>query len=210
VDERDGLDSSVGVDAAGAVAHNGRSTAANTGPSDDHTGPPDDRSRPFQPGAPARFGHTVGFLLSQLGYAVTRQFRAELEDLSLEPRHFGLLRAIDATNGATQHALGDCLQIPASSVVALLDGLEEKGLVRRRLDPGDRRIRVVELTEQGRVVLARAGGIAAAIESAICLGFDTEQRERLIATLHKVGSNLGITLGVHPSTQEERPSANAN
>jgi len=148
------------------------------------------------------FGHAVGFLLSQLGYAVNRRFRAELEQLSLEPRHFGLMRTIEAAKHLSQQALGDSLHIPASSVVALLDQLEARDLVRRRLDPTDRRVRLVELTEAGRAVLGRALEVAIGIETRVCLGFDLAQREALIADLQKVAGNLGLPPGVHPASDE--------
>jgi DNA-binding MarR family transcriptional regulator len=145
-------------------------------------------------------GHAVGFLLSQLGYAVTRRFRADLEDLALEPRHFGLMRAVAAGEDLSQQALGETLHIPASSIVALLDQLEARGFVRRRLDPGDRRIRVVELTEEGQDELVRAVEISVAIEGALCRGFDADQRESLIANLQKVAVNVGLTLGLLPGS----------
>jgi DNA-binding MarR family transcriptional regulator len=144
------------------------------------------------------FGHAVGFLVSQLGYAVTRRFRADLEDLALEPRHFGVMRAVQAAKDLSQQALGDSLHIPASSIVALLDQLEAKGLVRRRLDPADRRVRLVELTEAGQATLTRAVEIGIGIEAALCRGFDPDQREALISVLEKVAGNIGLTLGVHP------------
>jgi DNA-binding MarR family transcriptional regulator len=155
------------------------------------------------------FGRAVGFLLSQLGYAVTRRFRAELESFGLEPRHFGLMRGIEAARGLSQQALGESLHIPASSVVALLDNLEQKGLVRRGLDPSDRRVRLVELTDEGRRVLSRAIQVAIGIESALCLGFSAEQRDGLISTLQKVAGNIGLTLGVHPGTEEPETEGTA-
>ena len=160
------------------------------------------------------FGHAVGFLVSQLGYAVTRRFRADLEDLSLEPRHFGLMRALATAKALSQQALGESLHIPASSIVALLDQLEAKGFVLRRLDPTDRRVRVVELTDAGQAVLERAVEIGIAIEAALCQGFEPDQRESLISNLQKVAGNIGLTLGVHPGyrgdegdgrTREKRP-----
>ena len=150
------------------------------------------------------FGHAVGFLVSQLGYAVTRRFRSELEGLSLEPRHFALMRGIEAAGNLSQQALGESLQIPASSVVALLDGLEENGLVRRCLDPTDRRVHFVELTEEGRVVLAAAVEIAISIESELCRGLSGEERELLISTLQAVARNIGLVVGVHPSGPDEQ------
>jgi DNA-binding MarR family transcriptional regulator len=153
------------------------------------------------------FGHAVGFLVSQLGYAVTRRFRADLESLSLEPRHFGLMRALGAARHLSQQALGESLHIPASSIVALLDQLEAKGFVRRQLDPADRRVRLVELTEAGQAVLARAVEIGIVIEAALCEGFDARERESLIDNLQKVASNIGLTLGVHPGFREDETDA---
>jgi DNA-binding MarR family transcriptional regulator len=153
------------------------------------------------------FGHAVGFLVSQLGYAVTRRFRADLDDLSLEPRHFGLMRALDAAKDLSQQALGETLHIPPSSIVALLDQLEARGYVCRRLDPADRRVRLVELTEAGHAVLERAVEIGVRIEAALCQGFDVDQRESLISNLQKVAGNIGLTLGVHPGFRGDEADA---
>jgi DNA-binding MarR family transcriptional regulator len=113
-------------------------------------------------------------------------------------RHFGLMRVVAVANDLSQQALGDRLHIPASSIVALLDQLEAKGLVRRRPDPADRRVRLVELTEPGRTVLARAFELGIGIEVTVCQGFDVDQREGLLGNLEKVARNIGLTLGVHP------------
>jgi DNA-binding MarR family transcriptional regulator len=165
------------------------------------------RSSPDGPGplggaALGPFGESVGFLLSQLGFGVTRQFRAALEGLAMEPRHFALLRAIDASAAPSQQALSESLHIPASSVVALLDSLEERGLLRRRQDPSDRRVRLVELTEAGHDALARATEVAIAIESALCAGLSADERLSLIRRLQEVAGNIGLTLGVHPAGQD--------
>ena len=46
-----------------------------------------------------RPGHSVGFLLSQLGYATSRNFRQTLAPLGLEPRQFAMLRFIGTDEG---------------------------------------------------------------------------------------------------------------
>jgi DNA-binding MarR family transcriptional regulator len=149
------------------------------------------------------FGHSVGFLLSQLGYAVTRRFRAGLEEFSLEPRHFGLLRAIDANARSSQQGLADALHIPASSIVTLLDGLESRGLVTRRPDSNDRRVRVVELTPQGRSVLARAVKVAIETEMELCGWMSPDERELMITRLQDIANHFGLTLGVHPASEDQ-------
>ena len=121
-----------------------------------------------------------------------------MEEVALETRHFALMRAIEAAENRSQQLLAERLQIPPSSMVALLDQLEQRGIVARHLDPSDRRVRVVELTEEGREVLAQAMHLAMATEQQICEGFDFDQRELLISMLQVVAANLGLAPGVHP------------
>ncbi|HMK96241.1 MAG TPA: MarR family transcriptional regulator [Acidimicrobiales bacterium] len=134
---------------------------------------------------------------------MTRRFKTELESLSLEPRHFGVMRAIHASSRPSQQALGDMLQIPASTVVAVVDQLEDKGFARRALDPSDRRVRLVELTEEGREVLERATEVAIRLESAVCSGLTGEEREVLISSLQSLAARMGLAPGVHPAAQEQ-------
>lgn len=174
------------------------------------TAGPGGRRRPSGPACPGRsgphpgslplgeFGHSVGFLVSQIGAATARRFKEALAELAVDPRHFALMRAIEAAENLTQQLLAELLQIPASSMVALLDYLEERGLVARHHDPADRRVRVVELTAEGRELLRRATRVGMATEAALCAGLSAEEREWLIARLRRVAENLGLTSGVHP------------
>jgi DNA-binding MarR family transcriptional regulator len=144
------------------------------------------------------FGQAVGFLLSQLGYVVARQFRTVMAEVELEPRQFALMRAIAAHQGQSQNHLVDLLRIPASSMVALIDHLEERGLVERRIHPADRRSRTVHVTDVGHALLARATSMAMALEQRICAGLSPEARQSLIERLQQVGRNLDVIEGVHP------------
>lgn len=140
----------------------------------------------------------MGFLLSQLGYVVARRFRSAMAGVELEPRHFALMRAIEASEGQPQNALAETLQIPASSMVSLVDHLEERGLVERRVHPADRRSRTLHVTAAGRARLVEATSRAMALEGLLCQGLSPADRLALIATLQEVGRNLEVVRGVHP------------
>lgn len=61
-----------------------------------------------------------------------------------------VLKAID-THGATSLAmLGRILNVTSANMTGLVDRLEKKGLVRRARKEGDRRVTMVELTEEGK------------------------------------------------------------
>jgi DNA-binding MarR family transcriptional regulator len=106
--------------------------------------------------------HTsVAFLLSQVGIFASQRFAKRLEPLDLHPPQFRVLNMVDATEGRSQQAIGEAIGAPASRMVAIVDELEQRGLVERRPHPSDRRIRALYLTDDGRELLARGRKIAA-------------------------------------------------
>ncbi|MBA3277387.1 MAG: MarR family transcriptional regulator, partial [Geodermatophilaceae bacterium] len=68
-------------------------------------------------------------------------FRAALAPYGIHPRKFAVLRALSSAAGQSQQQLSQALHIPASRLVALVDDLEERGLLERRRRPSDRRTR---------------------------------------------------------------------
>ena len=62
------------------------------------------------------------------------------------------LRVLDPDRPRPMRELADELFCDASNVTALADRLEAKGLVERRPDPGDRRVKALALTSEGRSV----------------------------------------------------------
>ncbi len=162
-------------------------SAAGSGPASLHDATPE---------STAAF-HSVGFTVSTIGYAVARDFRQILAPLELEPREFALLRAVAASEGQSQHAIGDRLQIPPSRMVAFVDALEARSLIERRHNPEDRRTRALHLTGAGRELIDRAFALAVGHEQRLCGDLSDAEREQLLALLRRVAAQLGLAPGVH-------------
>jgi DNA-binding MarR family transcriptional regulator len=145
---------------------------------------------------------SVGFTVSTIGYAVAARFRKVLAPLGIEPREFALLRAVTATEGQSQQAIGERLRIPSSRMVAFVDALEGRGLIERRHDPTDRRTRALYLTDEGHALLARAFAEALAHEQNLCGELNEQEREQLLELLSRVGARLGLAPGVHAAMGE--------
>jgi DNA-binding MarR family transcriptional regulator len=141
--------------------------------------------------------HSVGFTVSTIGYAVSRAFRAILAPLELEPREFALLRAVAASEGQSQQAIGERLQIPSSRMVAFVDALEARSLIERRHNPQDRRTRALHLTPDGRELMNRAFELAVGHEQRLCADLSDDEREQLLMLLQRVAAQLGLPPGVH-------------
>jgi MarR family transcriptional regulator, organic hydroperoxide resistance regulator len=90
-------------------------------------------------------------LLSSLVYPPP--FAAIARELDLRPAAFGTLRMLDRPRAMGE--IAEALQCDNSNVTGIVDSLEGKGLVRRRPSEGDRRVKLIELTAEGRRVHAR-------------------------------------------------------
>lgn len=147
----------------------------------------------------------VAFLLSQLGYYSSRRWKARLAPLGLDPRQVMVLRRLAGDEGRSQQALGEALQIPPSRMVALVDALEQRGLLRRRPSPSDRRVRTLHLTQAGRRLLSRVMEISVEHEQQLCRGLQPADREQLITLLNRVAAEQGLAEGVHPGAADPDP-----
>jgi DNA-binding MarR family transcriptional regulator len=144
----------------------------------------------------------VAFNLSSLGYAVSQGFMKTLAPFDLHPREFALLRAVGFQEGRSQQALGDSLRIPRSRMVAIVDELEKRGLLERRPNPADRRVRELHLTGEGRRLLEQALAQAVAYEQEVSASLAADEREQLLDLLDRISIDLGIGPGAHPALRE--------
>lgn len=141
--------------------------------------------------------YAVGFLLSTLGFRSHALWAERLVPLGLDNRQAAMILHIAGAEGQSQQALVRALQIPPSRVVALVDDLERRGLLRRRGDPTDRRVRTLYLTAEGRNMVRTLAEVSALHEEGLCVGLDGGERERLVFLLKKLAAGLGLSDHVH-------------
>ena len=80
-----------------------------------------------------------------------------------------------------------------TNVVGLLNELEAAELIERRRSPEDRRRHVVELTDTGLAVLAKAEFGLAAAEDEVLAALDADQRETLLGLLQRAMAGQAAT-----------------
>jgi DNA-binding MarR family transcriptional regulator len=61
-----------------------------------------------------------------------------------------VLNALDRSPVRTQAALADAIGADKTRIIGTLDELQQAGHIERRPDPGDRRVRLLEITPAGR------------------------------------------------------------
>jgi DNA-binding MarR family transcriptional regulator len=103
-------------------------------------------STPATPKAPH---DALGYLLKHAVAQLTALTDAALVPFDIDSKDFGALRVLAHREPTSQLQAAQTLGIDRTTMVALLDTLERKGIVERRPDPADRRRNVVELTGEG-------------------------------------------------------------
>ena len=148
----------------------------------------------------------IAFLLSQLGYYSSRRWKARLAPLGLDPRHVMVLRRLADAEGRSQRRSATRCRSAPSRMVALVDALEQRGLLMRRPSPSDRRVRTLHLTGEGRRLLSEIREISVEHELQLCRGLQPAEREQLLTLLNRLAAEQGLAEGVHPGAAAPRPT----
>jgi DNA-binding MarR family transcriptional regulator len=140
----------------------------------------------------------VAFLLAQVGARAAQEFGKALAPLGFAPPDAGILRLLSRSPGISQQELAGKLEMHASRLVAVIDALEQRGLVARETNADDRRIYSLRLTDAGREALSAISRVARTHEDAVCVGLSVAERQQLGEALQKIADRFGLTPGVHP------------
>jgi DNA-binding MarR family transcriptional regulator len=98
----------------------------------------------------------LSFLLKRTSALLDGTVEQELARLGISGREFGVLTLVEAEGPASQQRLAGRIGVDRTTMVALIDALEEKRLVKRHRDPTNRRAYVLEVTSAGRKKLRDA------------------------------------------------------
>ncbi|MBX3502570.1 MAG: MarR family transcriptional regulator [Alphaproteobacteria bacterium] len=130
----------------------------------------------------------VGYALRRAQFAVFRDFARAMASLPvpLSPGEFGILVLIERNPALSQTALARAIGVDRSTLVPILDRLEQHGLVARRAAPRDRRRHALALGRRGSRLMA---GYVAAVrrhERRIQRGLTPRETAQLLRLLDRL------------------------
>jgi DNA-binding MarR family transcriptional regulator len=136
-----------------------------------------------------------GLLLARLGQESTARFRRALRPLNVGAQQFIVLKQLQVFGSCSQGELADALGIDYSNLAGVTGQLYERGLIERHRDPADRRRYVVQLTEDGRRLLADADNAIEAGEEGMLSSLDEVERDQLWDLLRRMADALELCPG---------------
>jgi DNA-binding MarR family transcriptional regulator len=141
-----------------------------------------------------------GFLLARLGLGFKARALTKLDKAGFEPFGYGVLAIVNEGPPKTQATIAETLMLDPSRLVALLDSLEDNGLIVRKRDPNDRRRHLVSITEDGKRKLAKLRAIVKDLEDEFLAPLDAEERKTLHELLLRLAAENDPRCAFVPAT----------
>lgn len=133
---------------------------------------PEDAEREPLPESLTRY---TGFLIAKAHQRLWTLFNDECKRLGMDVPCCGVLQLLEEFGPLSQQQLGKKLRIDRTTMVKMVDALEEAKLATRKDHPEDRRIYLVEITGVGRKSLADIQSLAEAMEKQLLAPFSEEE-----------------------------------
>ena len=133
--------------------------------------------------------HLVGVLMDYLLRRLRAEADRDLLPYGMKSRHAIALTLLRDFGEQAQSELPQLFGIDATGVVALLNGLEDEGLIERRRSPEDRRKHIVSITTAGRRRLGEIELVAAELEQRL-LGLKPKELTTLHSLLTKAVASM--------------------
>lgn len=153
------------------------------------------RGRPSRPDRPftVHFDSNVPPVRRTLGQVLRRVYQVymamtveSVAEVDLKPLQYGamaILNKEDGEPGIDQNGLGARLGTDRNSTSKLIDNLEAKGLVERRVNGADRRARLLSLTQKGEKLFARLHEQNIQAQARVLAPLSARERELLFSLL---------------------------
>lgn len=174
-------------------------------------------SAPGGPAAEAAIDWDAGGIETELGWSLQAVYQGfartavtAVDAVPGGPRGYQVLVAVTTEPATSQLLLAQRLGIDKTAMTYVVDALENAGLVQRRANPRDRRVREVLPTDSGRALLARARVALREVEETLMHALDAGERTQLRHLLARVALSAGAVEACSPlssGTPAEQPLA---
>jgi DNA-binding MarR family transcriptional regulator len=132
----------------------------------------------------------LGFLVHDVSRLRRSVVDRALRPLGVTRSQWWVLAYLSREDGMPQVVLADQLDVGKVALGGLIDRLEASGLVERRLDQTDRRVKRVFLTRKGTELVEQIRDHVSEAEAAIVAGINARDLERFGSLLKKMKGNL--------------------
>lgn len=140
---------------------------------------------------PVPFHVPIGLRLNQAARTVERAFDEALAEAGGTLPVWLILLNLKIRRPDTQRELAAAVGVREATLTHHLNAMDARGLITRKRDAANRRVQVVELTEEGEAAFARLREAAMAFDARLREGLSAADLERLENLLGTLSANVG-------------------
>ena len=146
----------------------------------------------------------ISFLLAHASHVLATRMTEALQEIGLTPRmQCVLMHALPGE--LTQIELARLADLDKTTMVVVLDELEDAGYAERVPSPTDRRARIIRVTERGREIAAAGLAIVDQVHQEVLDALPPSQRDAFLAGLSTlVGGYLSDPVDCDPPVRRPR------
>ena len=133
-----------------------------------------------------QLGERPSYLLTFAHQSARNRAMATLGPLGIDTRDFGILSVVSAEQPCSRVLVASRIGVTPPAVQGSIDALVRRGLLQIASNPGDRREHALELTKEGRRVLAAARRAAGRVQADVTLALGESGEAELRSLLSKV------------------------
>ena len=137
-----------------------------------------------------QFDRDPMLLLNDVARLLRTRFDQRARARGMTRAQWVILARVDARPGLSQNELAALLEVEPISVGRLVDRLEARGLLERRSDPADRRIRRLHLLPAAGPVLEEITKAREVLGAELLAGVDAQARSQMVDALLRMKNNL--------------------
>jgi MarR family transcriptional regulator for hemolysin len=140
----------------------------------------------------------LGLHLTRVARVVSRAFDDALAGAGGSLPVWLVLLNLTISPRASQRELADAVGVREATLTHHLNAMENDGLLTRRRDPDNRRIHIVELSEDGHALFLRLRDAAISFDGQLRQGIPETELGRLARLLNRLAGNVGEAGGRPP------------
>ena len=138
------------------------------------------------------FEGRLGWLLNDVYWILSKEFGRRGAELGLTSSQWRVLAHLQRADGLTQTELSGLIGMEKAPLGRLIDRLEDSGLIMRRPDPSDRRVKRVYANDTALERLAPMRAVAEEVFAQALNGLSPSQVDQFVAALQQIKSNLTV------------------
>jgi len=139
---------------------------------------------------PASFDRDLMIVLNDVARMVRTRFDQRARAFGMTRAQWLILARLNRQPGLSQNEMAAICEVEPITVGRLIDRLEARGLVERRGDPSDRRIRRLHLLPAAKPILDEISNYRDVLHDEIVEGLGPEERAALVDGLLHIKNNL--------------------